>query len=297
MKHLIIGLGFGQMYRDIYQRWGHQVITVDPDPEKQATHKSVEDALDDHAWFDSVNICSPVYMHLGHAVQVSNHSDCIVVEKPGFGDPELWRHFCKTYGQKIIMTKNNQFRDDIHELAHWYSKANFVSIQWNNKNRVPGPGTWFTQKRYAGGGVSYDLTPHLLSLVFKLHLIVYGDFEDVQVIRDVREQRVSLDDAIKTSYGRSDPDGVLDVDTYHALTLSYPELTVSTEADWATDLTKTGMHFSSGTTEHPDFTKFLGDLCPEYAYENMMKFYIENHKRWFNYQQDMKIQEVLYETG
>ena len=36
MKSLVVGLSFGQLYKDVLLKMGHEVITVDNDPSKQA---------------------------------------------------------------------------------------------------------------------------------------------------------------------------------------------------------------------------------------------------------------------
>ena len=36
MKSLIVGMGFGQLYKDVLTEMGHQVITVDRDQSKKS---------------------------------------------------------------------------------------------------------------------------------------------------------------------------------------------------------------------------------------------------------------------
>ena len=36
MKSLIVGMGFGQLYKDVLTKMGHNVITVDRDQSKNA---------------------------------------------------------------------------------------------------------------------------------------------------------------------------------------------------------------------------------------------------------------------
>ena len=54
------------------------------------------------------------------------------------------------------MVKNNQFRHNIDEMTNMARTSRVVDINWCNKNRVPNPGTWFTTKELAYGGVSRD---------------------------------------------------------------------------------------------------------------------------------------------
>ena len=63
-----------------------------------------------------------------------------------------------------MMTKNNQYRENITEMAEAADpKKGVTRINWINDNRVPS-GSWFTNKELAFGGVSRDLMPNLLSL-------------------------------------------------------------------------------------------------------------------------------------
>jgi hypothetical protein len=57
MKSLIVGMGIGQLYRDIYQQLGHDIVTVDQDVSKSADFQDIDSALALHGVFDTVHIC------------------------------------------------------------------------------------------------------------------------------------------------------------------------------------------------------------------------------------------------
>ena len=63
------------------------------------------------------------------------------------------------------MVKNNQHRHNVDILKETTQNCDNLVLNWCNKNRVPNPGSWFTTKELAYGGVSRDLMPHLLSWV------------------------------------------------------------------------------------------------------------------------------------
>ena len=62
------------------------------------------------------------------------------------------------------MTKNNMWRDNIEEMKTKFASSDLVQINWINGDRIPSPGTWFTNSKFALGGVEKDLLPHLMSL-------------------------------------------------------------------------------------------------------------------------------------
>ena len=57
-----------------------------------------------------------------------------------------------------MMTKNNMWRDSIKEMYDKALKSDVVQINWINKDRIQS-GTWFTDKKFAMGGVEKDLLP------------------------------------------------------------------------------------------------------------------------------------------
>ena len=45
MKSLVVGLGFGQLYKGVLERMGHQVITVDTNPATNPDFVELEQAI------------------------------------------------------------------------------------------------------------------------------------------------------------------------------------------------------------------------------------------------------------
>ena len=80
-------------------------------------------------------------------------------------------------------------------------------LRWINKNRIPNPGSWFTEKSLAFGGVSRDLIPHMLSYYTAL-----TDFTKGKQLSAVAEQRWNLDQIDSTDYGVINHKGQYDVD-------------------------------------------------------------------------------------
>ena len=209
MKTLIVGLGFGQLYKRIYESMGAEIITVDADQSRQPDFVELTTAIDAHPQFDTAHICTPNKTHFALAKALSGHAKIVFVEKPGVKNVAQWTALTHDKKTKYVMTKNNQYRDNIGEMANLGQKMSSVDLNWKNTNRIPNPGTWFTNKDLAFGGVSRDLLPHMLSLLF---VLAPNDYEAYNIIDKKIEQRYRLEDCTDTDYGKVKEDGVYDVD-------------------------------------------------------------------------------------
>ena len=170
-------MGFGQLYKDVLTKMGHNVITVDRDQSKNADFVELTTALAAHSPFDTAHICVPNHLHFKVAQKVAPHSKIVFVEKPGVESTNHWRILNNlNKPTKFMMTKNNMWRDSIKEMYDKALKSDVVQINWINKDRIPSPGTWFTDKKFAMGGVEKDLLPHLISLFVAMAGPTYKDY-------------------------------------------------------------------------------------------------------------------------
>jgi predicted dehydrogenase len=290
MKSLVIGMGIGQLYKTVLLELGHTVVTVDADPKKGADFYDYGFAFAAHGHFDTVHICTPNYTHINLARHAAIHDAGIVfVEKPGVENSGIWAQLCEDFpGTRFMMVKNNQWRDNIAELKSLAELAKTVNLNWINKDRVPNPGTWFTTKQLAFGGVSRDLMPHLLSLYIALNPIWRTD----NVNKIEAERKWQLNELTTTDYGQVKADGVYDVDDVCYITFTDKwNLT----ANWRSmDRDQRNIEFIM-----PDDTveTFELGLCPEYAYKEMIRDAVanlNNNKFWKNqYDQDMWIHQLI----
>ena len=271
MKVLIVGMGFGNLYKEIYEELGYDVVTVDPDITKNATYTSLQEALGTGGIFIASHICTPNFLHYNVAVSLVGHSKIIFVEKPGFKDFNEWAHFKINYPeQRIMMVKNNMWRSNIGYLQEFAKRSFYTEYNWINHDRVPSPGSWFTTKEKAYGGVSRDLLPHLLSLYAAMD-------EDFLISRTAyydKKQNWSLVDMEDTDYGTVNKNGVYDVDDECSMHV------VDTHggrnyfnANWRSlNKNDIAIHFQLVNKVE---TIELG-LCPKEAYEAMIQDAITN---------------------
>ena len=264
MKSLVIGMGIGELYKSVLMQLGAQVITVDTNADKSADFTSVEDALAAHKSFDTVNVCTPNFTHKEITELVSPHADIVFVEKPGFKDSNEWKTVCNNFPDtRIMMVKNNMWRDNILKMKSLAALGQTVNINWIRKNCIPNPGSWFTNKELAYGGVSRDLMPHLLSL----YIAMNPEWGKTSASQRLSKQQWKLDEIDSTDYGVINRDGIHNVDDYSLL--KYDEKW-QLEANWR-DMTKE----ESCVIFNNSVVIELG-WCPESAYKNMIQDAVEN---------------------
>lgn len=288
-RSLIIGMGIGQLYKDVLTKLGHEIVTVDLDPSKGADFTSVVDAIRKHTLFDTAHICTPNFTHKEIAEQVAPYSRIVFIEKPGFKTSEEWNHIIKHRPfTRFMMVKNNMWRSNIQELQDKASKAKMVDIEWIRQNCIPSPGSWFTTRELAFGGVSRDLMPHLLSLYIALN----PNWRTEQINGCATLQNWLLEDIESTDYGTVNPNGTYDVDDQCNIYFGNKWFL---RANWrSVDIERSAITFIN-----QDNTRDMFELgwCPEEAYYNMIKDAmdnLDNHEFWKRqYEQDTWIHERI----
>jgi predicted dehydrogenase len=268
---LVIGMGIGKLYKSVLQELGFEVVTVDPDISKGADMPNVRAAVLAYTRFETVHICTPNYTHKKLVEEISPYAKIIFVEKPGFKSSQEWIDTVKTRPfNRFMMVKNNMWRDNIEEMRSFIADSKTVKIKWINKNRIPGPGTWFTTKELAYGGVSRDLMPHLLSLYIALN----DDWRTASMTGQEARQLHTLDKIEDTEYGAVKRDGVYDVDDLCKIKYMKNGRVWKMEANWADgkeDNRAVEFELADGTVK-----RFELGLCPESAYSAMISDAVNN---------------------
>ena len=289
MKALIVGMGIGQLYKTVLEQLNFSTVTVDP--VKEADFTSIGLALDVHPKFDITVICTPNHTHEKIAYLVADHSLIVMVEKPGVRTARDWEVMIESCPKtRFMMVKNNQYRDEM-QFFKTLSRTNpNINISWINRNRIPNPGSWFTNSHYSFGGVSRDLMTHLLSMVTA---IKPSSYRDCRVVNLVKEQRWDLKNITDTEYGIINPDGLYDVDDYCNIQLQIDKTLFNLTADWRS------------MTENDQSITFVSDrerrfelgLCPESAYLTMIQSAVVNLNKndWWKDQleQDLWIHNMI----
>ena len=258
MRALIVGTGFGKaVYYNIYQKLGWNITTVDiADPDADF------DDIDKVGYgADVAHICTPNFTHYELANKAAKRSSVVFVEKPGVANSEQWQQLINDNpNTRIMMVKNNQYRSNIQEMITAAQNADVVKCFWINNDRIPKPGSWFTTQELAFGGVSRDLLPHMLSLyqMFNPH---WRTTERTVV---ECEQHYELEHITDSDYGDVDPNGTYDVDDFCFLRYNEGNKAFACAAEWRSMV-------GDDIAVYCDDTKFELGLCPEEAYERMIK--------------------------
>ena len=269
---LIVGMGIGNLYATVLTNLGHGVVIVDSNPAKGADFQTVDAAIVACHMFDTVHICTPNFTHFDIATKVAKCSSMIFIEKPGVSTSNIWETLIKTFPYtRFMMVKNNQWRSNIKDLVKLTQESKSVEIRWHNKDRVPNPGTWFTTKKLAFGGVSRDLMPHLLSLF----MVLEPYYKTSRQTTSVAMQNWSLEDVSNTDYGTVNVNGIYDVDDSCRLEYVCNNRTWTLDANWRT-LSEDDRAIIFTMPDESQVRIELG-LCPEEAYQTMINDAILGH--------------------
>ena len=267
-------MGIGNLYKDVLTKLGHEVTTVDLDPNK-GEFTDVASAIRKYSWFDTVHVCTPNFTHKSITEQIAPYTKIVFIEKPGFSTSAEWTDLVKKRPfTRFMMVKNNMWRSNIPDLHKLASNAKTVKIRWIRKNCIPSPGSWFTTKEKAFGGVSRDLMPHLLSL----YVAMNPKWRNEEVGGEMAMQCWELTDIENTDYGTVNPNGTYDVDDMCVINFGHKWRCA---ANWRSmDEEDSSIEF---TMQDNSIERFELGWCPEEAYHNMIVSAmdnLDNHKFW-----------------
>jgi len=274
-RSIVIGMGIGNLYKDVLTKLGHEVVTVDLDPAKGADFTSVKAAISKYSWFETAHVCTPNFTHKSVAEEIAPYTKIVFVEKPGFKDSDEWTNTIKMRPfTRFMMVKNNMWRNNIADLCKLASTANSVNIRWIRKNCIPSPGSWFTTRELAYGGVSRDLMPHLLSL----YVAMNPQWNTEVVNGQAALMQWTLENIESTEYGSINPNGTYNVDDMCVINFGNKW---KLEANWRSmDKEDSSIEF---VMQDNSIERFELGWCPEEAYHNMIVDAItnvDNHEFW-----------------
>jgi len=286
---LVVGMGIGQLYKTVLTNLGQEVVTVDQDPKKGAMYSSVDQAVLMHKTFDTAHICTPNFTHFSIASKIAPYTKIMFIEKPGVADNFSWQRLVEEFKYtRFMMVKNNMWRSNISELKELASRAQTVNIRWIRKNCIPSPGSWFTTKKLAFGGVSRDLMPHLLSLYIALN----PNWRKESINGKSSLRYWDLKDIDSTEYGTIDRNGIYDVDDVCHIDFGTKW---GCQANWRSmDADNSSVEF---IMQDKSIERFELGWCPEEAYTAMIREAVDrvnDAKFWAEqYEQDTWIHGVI----
>jgi predicted dehydrogenase len=188
---------------------------------------------------DAVTIALPNYLHAPVAIEALKARKHVLLEKPmamnareaaKIADTAAKMRRTLMVGQNYRFNRQTQIakvvvqRGDLGEVYH-------ARCFWLRRSGIPRTGSWFTQKKFAGGGATHDIGVHMLDAA--LHLM--GDFE-VATVSGQTYAKFGPRNLGEGTWGRSeiDPQKPFDVDDCGVALLKLKSgRTVSLEVSWA----------------------------------------------------------------
>lgn len=126
---------------------------------------------------DAVSIALPNYLHAPVAMAALKAGKHVHLDKPfaiHARQATALVAAAKKYRRVLMVGQNQRFSRDAQSLKHYVEQGALGDVYharawWLRRSGIPRIGSWFTQKRFAGGGVLLDIGVHMLDLT--LHLL------------------------------------------------------------------------------------------------------------------------------
>jgi predicted dehydrogenase len=188
---------------------------------------------------DIVSIGLPNYLHADVAVEALNAGKHVLLEKPmatSYADAKRVYDAAVAKGLKVMVGQNQRFAQLNQTMEQIVAEGVLGDVYhakaaWRRRAGIPRIGSWFTQKKLAGGGCSYDIGVHALDAV----LGIINNFEPVSVSAKVYSE-LGTRGFGNAGWGMSevDPSKPFDVEDFSfALIRMKNGATVHLESSWA----------------------------------------------------------------
>lgn len=197
---------------------------------------------------DVISIALPNYLHAPVAIESLHAGKHVMLDKPMATNARDGAKILKAAqsARKVFMVgQNMRFTPESQTLkaaiqAGKLGRIYHAHAYWLRRSGIPRIGSWFTQKKFAGGGACYDIGVHLLDL--SLHLM--GRFDVASVTGSTSDflGKKGIGDG---DWGRSeiDPRKIFDVeDRARALIKFKDGSTVFLDVGWASFQAKGDIH-------------------------------------------------------
>ncbi len=188
---------------------------------------------------DVVSIALPNYLHAKVALEALRAGKHVMLDKPmatNARDAAKLVAEARKRGVLFMVGQNFRFNADTQTARQVVERGDLGEVyhaktSWSRRAGIPRIGSWFTQKRFAGGGCTYDIGVHALDRC--LYLI--GEF-DAAAVSGQTFAKFGPRGLGNGGWGRSeiDPNAKFDVDDLSiALIKMKSGRTVLLEASWA----------------------------------------------------------------
>ena len=226
---------------------------------------------------DSVDICTPNYLHSIIAVAAFEASKHVFCEKPDAINVEevlKMNRAAEKAGKTLMIMRNNRFSPASQYAKKYIESGAMGDIYcgrcgWQRRRGIPGKGGWFTTKAQSGGGPLIDLGVHMIDLAIWL----MGSPKPVTVTGSTYCKFADSDtsDSVNSDFGDKVSGGTFDVEDLAMGTIRFDNgAQLQIEFSWASNIkqenrfvelrgTKSGLTWRDGDVEV--FTEMHGQGC------------------------------------
>ena len=191
------------------------------------------------AEIDIVSIALPNYLHTPVALASLRAGKHVMVDKPmatNARDAARLIAEANRRGLLLMVGQNDRFHPSVQMLRRLVERGELGDVYhaktaWSRRAGIPRIGSWFTQKKFAGGGCTYDIGVHALDRC----LYLLGEF-DAAAVSGQTYSKFGPRGLGNGSWGKSqiDPGKPFDVDDLAvALIKLRSGRTVLLESSWA----------------------------------------------------------------
>lgn len=140
-----------------------------------ATTTRTVDELLDHQ-LDAVLVACPSGMHAAASSLALSSGRHVLCEKPmatTVADAATMVDAAAESGTSLVVCYPNRFRPEVLALRRCIERGDVGEVRsvrtgWLRRRGIPGIGSWFTNRRAAGGGALVDLSSHLIDIALWL---------------------------------------------------------------------------------------------------------------------------------
>lgn len=139
---------------------------------------------------DFVTVALPNCLHAPVALAALRAGKHVMVDKPiatSLGEAKAMESAARNARRLLMVGQNYRFRSETQSLKKEILRGRLGEIYhlestWFRRSGIPRIGSWFTQKKFSGGGCVYDIGVHLLDAA----LFLGGDFRAFSVSGQIR---------------------------------------------------------------------------------------------------------------
>ena len=241
-----------------------------------AVYTDFRELLKDES-IDSVDICTPNYLHSIIAVAAFEAGKHVFCEKPDAVNVEevlKMNRAAEKAGKTLMIMRNNRFSPASQYAKKYIESGAMGDIYcgrcgWQRRRGIPGKGGWFTTKAQSGGGPLIDLGVHMIDLAIWL----MGSPKPVTVTGSTYCKFADSDtsDSVNSDFGDKVSGGTFDVEDLAMGTIRFDNgAQLQIEFSWASNIkkenrfvelrgTKAGLSWHDGDVEI--FTEMHGQGC------------------------------------